>query len=917
MKPERWQQLDQLFHSALERAPGERAAFLDRSCAGDHSLRKQVEALLSAHGQAGSFIESPALEVEARCVADDQVGSAVGQTIGHYEVISLLGAGGMGEVYLAQDTHLDRKIALKILPAQFTGDPDRVRRFQQEARAASALNHPNIITIHEIGQLEDRHFIATELIDGETLRRRITGVASGSGNGKSGTSHVVETLNIAIQAADGLAAAHEAGIIHRDIKPENIMVRRRDGYVKVLDFGLAKLTESPPIVSDPEAPTRIPIKTSAGLVMGTVTYMSPEQARGEKVDLRTDIWSLGVVLYEMLAGTAPFARSTPSEIIALILEREPPPLTHYARQVPPELERIVIKTLTKDREERYQTAKDLLVDLRRLRQRLEVEAEIERTAQPEKSDEEKAVASSSEPAAVATADLAKVAAEDISVAHSAAHPAKTIKLNKRAALIIVAVLGVASAGAYFAYSRYVGGNRGMIRSVAVLPFANQANDPTSDYLSDGISESLINSLSQLPGVKVIARSSSFKYKGKEPQEAANALGVEAILTGRVLQRGDNLLISVELIDARDRTQVWGEQYNRRATDVLQVQAEISREIAENLRLQLTAREQQQITKLKNVNPQAYELLIKGRFTQRKGGPDNRKKAIEYYQQAISVDPTYARAYAELSTNYNILFAQGILDPKEFLPKAEAAARRALEFDENLADAHSALAFVLGNKWDWTMAERENKRAIELNPNLAEAHVLYSIYLMQMGRHDEAITEAKRAREIDPLWPRTSAQLGSALAGARRYEEAIESLKKTLEMDPSFALVHGSLGYTYAAMGRYTEAIAEYEEMFRLNGEPKSLSGQIYLGAACAKAGERGKAQEILKLMETTRGYVSPTELAILYAALGQREQALASLEKAYAAHDLQLASLGVDVSFDSLREEPRFKDLMRRVGLTP
>jgi serine/threonine protein kinase/Tol biopolymer transport system component len=443
MKPERWQQLDRLFHSALERGPAARAVFLHEACAGDEALRKQVEVLLSAHEEAGSFIESPALEVEARSVADDQEQSAVGQTIAHYKVISLLGVGGMGQVYLAEDTRLGRKIALKILPAEFTRDPDRVRRFQQEARAASALNHPNIITIYEIGQLEDRHFIATELIDGDTLRRRIGGVesrTSGTGRDKSGTpTQIREILNIAIQAADALAAAHEAGIAHRDIKPENIMVRRRDGYVKVLDFGLAKLTEGPAIALDPEAPTRAQIKTSAGVVMGTATYMSPEQARGEKIDARTDIWSLGVVLYDLVAGCPPFEKSTASEVISLILEREPPPLARYAREVPPELERIVGKALTKDREERYQTAKDLLVDLRRLRQRLEVEAEVERSAPQWLSDGIGAATNGKQEAVATTGATASTQAEIVRRTSSAEYLVSEIKRHKQGAVVALAI----------------------------------------------------------------------------------------------------------------------------------------------------------------------------------------------------------------------------------------------------------------------------------------------------------------------------------------------------------------------------------------------------------------------------------------------------------------------------------------------
>jgi eukaryotic-like serine/threonine-protein kinase len=924
MKLERWQQLDEIFHSALQRKSAERVAFLDQACVGDESLRKHVEALLCAHEEAGSFIEGPAMEVEARSIADDHVGLAAGQAIGHYRIISQLGAGGMGEVYLVHDTRLDRRVALKLLPADFTRDPDRVRRFRQEARSASALNHPNIITIYEIGEIDERHFIATEFIDGETLRYHIQSFQSQAAGGRSRTPgkplQLRDILNVAIQTADALAAAHEAGIVHRDIKPENIMVRRRDGYVKVLDFGLAKLTEARAVAVDTEAQTRTQVRTSAGMVMGTASYMSPEQARAEKVDARTDIWSLGVVLYEMVAGCVPFERSTPSEVIALILEREPPPLPRYAREVPAELERIVSKTLTKDREERYQTAKDLLVDLRRLRHRLEIEAEIERTAQPEKSSEEKVVAASSEQTVSATARVATVETGDAEVARStssAAYLVEEIKLHKRGTLMILAVLVAATiAIAYLAYSHYAGGSRvGMIRSIAVLPFTNVSNNPDTEYLSDGVSESLINSLSQLPGVKVIARSSSFKYKGKEvdPLEVANALGVQGIVTGRIVQRGDDLQISVELMDARDKTQVWGDRYDRHGSDLLAVQTEISREIAEKLRLRLSNGEQQKLAKHESVNPQAYELLLRGRFYVRKGGPENRKKAIDYYQQAISVDPTYALAYAELSASYTILYSGGILDPKEFMPKAEVAVHRALELDDSLAEAHNALANLKQTAWDWAAAEREYQRAIELNPNLATAHLFYSFYLMDMGRYDEAIAEATRSRELDPLSLRANVQIGITLAAARRYDESIESLKKTLEMDQNFPPPHFQLGCIYTAKGMYREGIAEYEQAVKVGDN--SLTTQIYLGAAYAKAGERAKAQVILDRLETSEQYVSPTELSILYVALGQREQAFASLEKAYAGHDLQLGTLGVDASFDSLREDPRFKDLMRRVGL--
>lgn len=915
MKPEHWQQLDQLFHSALGRAPAERSAFLHDACEGDESLRKQVEALLSAHGEAGSFIESPAFEVEARSLADDQDVSAVGQTIGHYQILSSLGRGGMGEVYLAEDTKLRRKIALKLLPTAYTRDNDRVRRFQQEAQAASALNHPNIITIYEIGQVGERHFIAAEFIDGATLRQHFFG----EGRQASGKPfRWREVLDIAIQTADALAAAHEAGIVHRDIKPENIMVRRRDGYVKVLDFGLAKLSEGPQVLIDSEDPTRAQVKTSAGVVMGTASYMSPEQARGEKVDARTDIWSLGVVIYEMVAGCVPFERTTPTEVIALILERDPVPLPRYARDVPAELERIVSKTLTKDREERYQTAKDLLVDLRRLKQRLEVEAEIERTTQPAKSTDEKAVITGKDQA-TAPRVAAVTGNAAITPTLGTVYPVKEIKTYMRGALIVAVALTVTIAAVvYFAYSHYVRENRaGTIHSFAVLPFENKTNDADLEYLSDGISESLINNLSQLPGVTVISRNSSFKYKGKDPdpQSVANELGVDAILTGRVLQRGDNLAFSVELVNARDKTQLWGEQYNRKATDLLQLQSEISQEIAQKLRLRLTGDKQQQQTRREGVNPRAYEVLLRARFYWAKADLESQKKAIDYYQQAIRIDPTYALAYAELAAGYITLYASGNLDPKEFAPKAELAVYKALELDEGLAEAHNALAGLKQNAWEWAAAEREYQRAIELNPNRPEIHHFYSFFLMVQGRYDEAIAEAKHARELDPLSLGRTAQVVNCLNVARRYDEAIDLSRKILEMDQNSPLGHGVLAFAYAGKGMFREAINEYLEAIKLGGD--TPTDQIYLGAFYAKAGDRGKAQQILKRLQTTDEYVSPGELAVLYTALGERDQAFASLEKAYASHDLQLGNLRVDASFDSLREDPRFKDLMRRVGLTP
>ncbi|HEX8096680.1 MAG TPA: tetratricopeptide repeat protein, partial [Pyrinomonadaceae bacterium] len=596
--------------------------------------------------------------------------------------------------------------------------------------------------------------------------------------------------------------------------------------------------------------------------------------------------------------------------ISAILTKEPLPLARYSTNVPEALEWVVRKALRKGREERYQGMKEMLNDLSTLRQQVEFEAALERS-NSSSSGETRATSSGGQHGVKTTAEPG---AEP-----SAERTATETKPRSRRAVIAVAaaaLLALTVAVAYFAYSRYYAtGGAGAIRSIAVLPFANTGNNPDAEYLSDGISESLINSLSQLPGVKVIARSSSFKYKGKEvdPQEVARTLSVAGILTGRVAQRGDNLLISVELVDARDKTQVWGEQYNRKATDLLAVQAEISREIAEKLRLRLTAGEQKQLARRETVNPQAYELLLKGRFYQSKGGTENRKKAVELFQQAIAVDPSYALAYATLSSSYSRLVNNNLLDPKEYLPRAEDAARRALELDEGLAQAHLAMAHIKSYAWDWAAAEREHKRAIELSPNLAAAHSSYFFYLGIRGRYEQAIVEAKLARELDPLSPDANAAVVYGLILAHQYDQAIEAAKKLLEQDRSNPEWHDLLGGTYAAKGQYTEAIAAYQEAIRLGDDSPDL--QVVLGAAYAKAGEREKAQAILKRLETGKEYISPFGLAILQAALGEREQALASLERAYAAHDQQLVWLGVEDGLDPLRPDPRFQDLMRRVGL--
>src|SRR5438132_5472373 len=701
-------------------------------------------------------------------------------TLSHYRIVSKLGEGGMGEVYLAQDTKLDRSVALKILPADVAAHPDRMKRFVQEAKAASALNHPNIITIHEIDEwgssptpgspsgqpawggavMEGAHFIATEFIDGETLRERM----------RIAPMKLGEVLDVAAQIASALAAAHGAGIIHRDIKPENVMLRR-DGIVKVLDFGLAKLTErvSPEAV-DTEAPTRTSIKTEPGVVMGTAIYMSPEQARGLQLDARTDIFSLGVLIYEMVAGRLPFEGSNTNEIVASILcDREPPPLARYAGNVPAELERIVSKALRKEREERYQSVKDLLLDLRSLQHRLKFEAELERSKPPEVDRALAAINSDklSAGTSIASASPAGVATQTATGGESLTTGSTS---QRRSVTIAVAALVIAAAG--FAYFFYFGRVTSAIDSIAVLPLANTSNDPNTEYLSDGISEALINSLTELRQLRVIARATAFRYKGKEidPQSVGRELNVRPVLMGRVRQRGDALNIQVDLVDATTGAQLWGQEYERKVSDVLSVKQAIAREITEKLRLRLSGQEQQRLVKHDTTNAEAYQFYLQGEYLWYKWDD----KSLEFYQRAIEKDPKFALAYIGTAESYLHLVGKYKLSAQEGIPKARAAITKALELDGTLAEAQNALAEIKYQyEYDWSGAEKDFKRAIELNPSVAQIRLAYGWYLMTAGRFEEAMSQMKRSQELDPHNRLINRAIGRVFYFSRQYDKALD------------------------------------------------------------------------------------------------------------------------------------------------
>ncbi len=864
MKPERWKQVNDLFQSAVERAPGERATFLYEACRGDEGLRRELESLLTSYERAENFIELPAFEVAPELVANDRACALVGKVIAHYRIESLIGVGGMGEVYLARDERLGRKVALKFLPERLTADETQLSRFKTEARSASALNHPNILTVYEIGAEGNRQFIATEFIEGMTLRLSLA----------RGRMNLHNALEIAVQVASALAAAHEAGVVHRDIKPENIMLRP-DGYVKVLDFGIAKLTEQRLTSDDHAVETTEGLQTRPGLVLGTARYMSPEQARGQKVNARSDIWSLGVVLYEMVLGIPPFLGETPSDCIASILTKEPPPLSGVLPDVPLKLEEILQNALRKDRDERYQTARELLGDLHTLKGELE---------------------------------LAGPARAGVIV--------RQIKRHKPGVLLMLAV-AILAAGA-FAYSFFFVApppppNE---KSIAVLPFENLSEEKSSAYFADGIQDEILTRLSKIADLKVISRTSTQRYKhtSQSPSQIAHQLGVANLLEGSVQKTNDQVRVNVQLITAANDTHLWAETYDRKLTDIFVVESDIATTIAKTLQARLTGAEKTAIAKRPTANPEAYELYLKGRFFWNKRTAADLRKAIEYFNQALDKDPSYALAYAGLTDAYLVLSQYGAASPADSFPQAIAAAKKAIELDDTLAEAHTSLACSLAYyDFDLEQSLKEFQRAIELNPNYATAHHwLSNGVLSALGQFERAIAEGKRAVELDPLSLIINTDLGQDFFYSRRYDEAIAQLRKTIEMDPRFYFAHWALGTALQLKGQLSEAVAEYSKAVELNDDPSVLA---LLGQAYARAGQRDEAQKILvRLSEEAKSrYVQAYSFALMYLALGDKERAIDEMERAYRERDANVAQIKVDPMLDDLRGNQRFEALVNRI----
>jgi serine/threonine-protein kinase len=769
----------------------------------------------------------------------------------------------MGEVYRARDTRLSRDVAIKVLPAAYAQDPDRLRRFRQEAIAASALNHPNILTVHDVGEVDGSPYVVSELLEGETLRQRLA----------AGALPARKAVAIATQIAEGLAAAHEKGIVHRDLKPENLFVTT-DERVKILDFGLAKLRRPEEGAEPGSGAKTVTAGTESGVVLGTLGYMSPEQVRGQPADPRSDIFALGATLYEMLTGRRAFQGASAADTMSAILREEPGPLPS-APDSSPVLAQIVRRCLEKSPVERFQSARDLRFALQ------------ESVREPDASP--------------------RPPPQSLSV--------RSILWAAGATLLLVGMWLVRSCSPA---PRMELDSAVTVRSLAVLPLENLSNDPEQEYFADGMTEALLTDVARLGAIRVVSRTSAMRYKGtgKTLPEIARELGVDAVVEGSVLHSGDRVRISAQLIHAATDRHLWAESYERDAEDVLTLQREIAREIADAIRLQLTDETQARLRAPAAVNPEAHREYLQGRFQWYKRTPEGFGRAIRHFERALEIDPSFALAYAGLGDCYVLLPADGIglAAPHDALPKAHAAATRALQIDEGLAEAHATLAYERFYAWDWEAAEREFRRALELNPSYSVAHFWYAVSLAARGRHEDAAREAREAQVLDPVAAIITAGVSWMDHLSRDFEGAVAEAHKALELEPDFPIAHHRLGLALAELGRYEEAIRALEAAARSRRTPGAVAA---LGHVSALSGDAAAARAALAELERAARteYVSAYHFALIHIGLGQKAEALRFLEEAYEEGAWTVTFANVEPALDPLRHESRFRELVRRLGL--